>query len=434
MEVDETFEGLFNLTCGKSQYGYQKRLIETLKENNYIIINKSRQVGISFWFALYALLHALKGRTVLIVSPSERQSKHFLGYAKQFLSSVKQNITVKTRIDIVVESKTELFLANGGKIYSLPNSPNSTRGIKADVAIFDEYAHFLCGTDKENMEAILPSLSRGGKLILISTPFGEGNEFYNTWMHAEEMGFKPVLINWKECPDFYQDGETEGIQKIKRFLDEDSFKQEYDNTFLGDATSEFSYNLIKTCVNPNLQYDPNPKSDELYLGMDVGRHKHLSVLAWLEKNEEKFILRNLDVWKNTPFTAQENNINEVLRKNKVVNMNIDKMGLGEEMSERLHDIYPDIINPFVMSNESKHDLVTYLKKLFEDKKIEIPDDSFLINSIHQIQRSKNQSTGYTRYDAEESKETGHADAFWALALAALATKGEKDFDFVTLDL
>ena len=432
MNATEIFDTLFELSTpnNRKQYSYQRKLIKILKDHNKIIINKSRQIGISYWFALYSLLYALKGETVLIVSPSERQSKHFLSYSKIFLNLIRERIPEHKDLEIKLEeeTKTTLFFKSGGRLMSLPNSPNSVRGVRADLIVFDEHAHFLCGTDKEMMEAILPSISRGGKLILISTPYGEGNEFYNIWIKAEKMGFKTVLINWKECPDL-------NIKEIREVFDDDNFGREYDNRFLGDSTSVFSYKLINTCVNQELIYDPAPiRNSEVFVGMDVGRHKDLSVVAIVERKGEKLILRDLKTWRNVPFTKQKNDLIEILTRYEIINLNIDKNGLGEQLAEELNEMFPEVVNPFVFSNQSKQNLVVNLKKAFEDKTIEIPDDSFLINSIHQIQRSKTQGTGYVRYDAEVSKETGHADAFWALALAVIATKGEKEWDFVALDL
>ena len=91
-----------------------------------------------------------------------------------------------------------------------------------------------------------------------------------------------------------------------------------------------------------------------------------------------------------------------------------------------------MVNPIIFNNQNKEEMVLWLKKLFEDKNIEIPDDSFLINSIHQIQREKTK-TGHLRFDAEESKETGHADAFWALAQAALGFKEKEEVAFEVLE-
>ena len=420
---DEMFKSL-----GKEGlYDYQRNLLTSLNKDS-VIINKSRQIGISYFFAAYSLIWAVKGKTALIVSPSERQSKHFLSYSKQFLNEAKNKIerSQEHYLDLVEETKTSLIFSNGGMLVSLPNSPNTVRGYTADIVIFDEYAHFLNNTDKEIMEAVLPSLSRRGKLVIISTPFGEGNEFYNAWM--QKKGYEKVLINYKDCPDI-------NVEKIRDKLDIDGFEQEYNNRFLGDTTSEFSFKLIKSCINTELQYDPSPsKAEELYMGMDVGRHKHLSVVAIIEKKDEKLILRDLITWRSMKFTEQENNLIDLLERYKIKNFNIDKGGLGMDMSESLQDRFPEIVNPFDFTNKSKQALVTYTKKLFEDKKIEIPDDAFLINSIHQISRKKSQSTGYVTYDAEESKETGHADAFWALALAALGTKEGKTFDFEMLEM
>lgn len=66
------------------------------------------------------------------------------------------------------------------------------------------------------------------------------------------------------------------------------------------------------------------------------------------------------------------------------------------------------------SNTKKEEMALNLKKAFEDKLIRIPNDPLLIADIHAIKRTIGAKS--FKYDAKRN-EYGHADRFWALALA-----------------
>ena len=58
-----------------------------------------------------------------------------------------------------------------------------------------------------------------------------------------------------------------------------------------------------------------------------------------------------------------------------------------------------------------------LKELFDTERIIIPFDHNLIAQIHAIKRSVGVK-GF-KYDAKRNEDIGHADKFWALALACM---------------
>ena len=73
------FNSWFQKTLGKKLYSYQEHLLK--KHAQYNIINKSRQTGITTFLAAYGLYTAFKGKKVLVVSPSDRQSQHVMEIA-----------------------------------------------------------------------------------------------------------------------------------------------------------------------------------------------------------------------------------------------------------------------------------------------------------------------------------------------------------------
>ena len=57
--------------------------------------------------------------------------------------------------------------------------------------------------------------------------------------------------------------------------------------------------------------------------------------------------------------------------------------------------------------------------MLEDHGFLIPIDQDVSRSLHSVQKTRT-STGLSRFDAERSDATGHADHFWAAALAVHA--------------
>lgn len=68
----------------------------------------------------------------------------------------------------------------------------------------------------------------------------------------------------------------------------------------------------------------------------------------------------------------------------------------------------------LFTQASKESMALNLKKAFEDGLVEIPNDPLLIADLHAIKR-KAGARGFI-YDADRN-EHGHADRFWACALA-----------------
>ena len=244
-----------------------------LNQSKELIVNKSRQVGISYVVACIALIKAIGDKkTELIISPSLRQSKHMMDYIYNFHDKLKQKIGDYAN-NVVEETKTSIIFKGGGEIHSLPNSANTIRGFRADDIYIDEFAHFTNGTDKEIVEAIMPSISRGGTIRYISTPFGDQNLFYIFWQQPD----KPkLLINYHECPDL----KNEDIQRIRSTLGEDAFQQEYNNQFLSDMEGqEFPTELITRCIDSELEYVDMQKNKQYLGGADIGREHDLTAFV-----------------------------------------------------------------------------------------------------------------------------------------------------------
>ena len=99
---------------------------------------------------------------------------------------------------------------------------------------------------------------------------------------------------------------------------------------------------------------------------------------------------------------------------------IDKTGLGENIAEDCIDFYGEYkVEGIDFTVADKEALATGLKKNFDDLQLRIPMAQAIRNSLHSVKKYET-STGHFRFDADKTEETGHADHFWAKALATQA--------------
>ena len=388
---------IFKSAIHDTPYPYQLRLLQT--RQRFVVVNKARRTGISTAIAYKALLVALAGKTALLTSPSERQSYNLMSMIEAFLRSIPNKFLPL----LIEDSKSIKRFEGGGTIHSLPNSASQIRGFQGDFVVMDEAAHFLNGTDEEVYEAILPSITLGGSLMVVSTPFGDQNLFYKRW--TEKNDYEKILVNWHDCPPL-----ASQIEAVKREYDELSFDQEFNNQFRGEVESEFPRKLVEACVDANLEYEVNASGDTA--GFDVGRRRDLSAVVTVRRQGDIRIVVEKHVWAGVPFEEQQARALEIAKRVGV--FRIDQGGMGEAPSEWLRARSANVV-PVLFNDQLKTEMFLNLKRLFEQRLIRIPLDVRLMQSLSMIRRYYR--LGRVIIDAERTDELGHADEATALALA-----------------
>ncbi len=133
-----------------------------------ILLNCSRQSGKSTTTAIIGLHTAFyqPRALVLLVSPSLRQSREL--FAK--VSDFRRVLEPRPRLD--EDNRLSFTLDNGSRVVSLPGTSETVRGFSAPRLVVEDEAAFV---DDGLYGALRPMLAvSGGRLILMSTPFGRG--------------------------------------------------------------------------------------------------------------------------------------------------------------------------------------------------------------------------------------------------------------------
>ncbi|HEY3713868.1 MAG TPA: terminase family protein, partial [Jatrophihabitantaceae bacterium] len=152
----------------------------------------SRQAGKSTVSAVAALHCALyePGSLVLIAAPSQRQSVELFRTITRFYRVLGRPVAAEA------ENTMSLALENGSRIVTLPGDERTTRGYAAvRLLIIDEGAR----VPDDFYSSVRPMLAvSGGRLIALSTPFGQRG-----WFHAaatSERGWKVVRVPADQVP------------------------------------------------------------------------------------------------------------------------------------------------------------------------------------------------------------------------------------------
>ena len=336
---------------------------------------------------------------------------------------------------------------------ALPANPDTARGYTANVYL-NEFA--LHKDSRAIWGALFPSITRGKKIRINSTPKGKKNKFYDIWEHNPKFSKheEDIYQAVKEGLDLKDDeGNPSTPEDLREALDdEDLWQQEYLVKFLDEITAFLTYDLLNQVEEPDIDAMPLwaeelvsaacdafdvykrtkedvdlsplvmdiPFDGDLFLGMDIGRRRDLSVI-WLDELQEQ-ILRSRAVidLKRVPFWVQEKILHALLSMRNLRRACIDETGIGMQLAENAQILFgANNVEPITFTGANQEALAGLLKQNIEDQQSRIPAENHIRESLHSVKRYQT-PTGHFRFDAEKTEKTGHADHFWSKALAVMA--------------
>ena len=387
---------------------YRHQVLWLADPKRFKIANKARQTGFSTAIALEATVRtAFLGEDCLLVSASEKNAQEVLSKCSGWVDYFK-----RTGLELVVtsDSKSELAFSGSGKILSLAQNPSTVRGFTGNVYL-DEFAHH--SSDEAIYEAILPVASLGYQVSILSTPLGQSGKFYDIW--SDELRFPDYSRHKVDIYGAIRGGTPIEVESIRRNMDPDSFAQEYLCQFIDESTAFIPYDTIRGCIS-DYRGDGSGKN---FLGFDVARKRDLSVIVVLTEIDGKFYTKRIERMKGQTFAAQRALIERIIAEEKIDRGAVDATGMGMQMAEELHRAHY-FIEPVTFTAKDKERMAVITKRVFDNRQIQIPLDNDLITAIHSIRKTVTPANNI-RYDAEADNK-GHADEFWALALALDAAK------------
>lgn len=216
----EKYLSTFNASAGKmtpfSLFPRQKVFLTSLYENKCSIAIKHRQCGIttisSAWMAAQIVFASPDApETILCIANKLDQANEIVTKIRDFLLQVPRwywgndyyspdEKSEKNVKDIFTKnSKSQLELFNGCKVYARSSGPNAARGISAvSLLIFDEAAFIEDGLAVYSSAVAATASVPHSKIIMVSTPNGKDELYYNTYKQAiaKENNYNAVEFKW----------------------------------------------------------------------------------------------------------------------------------------------------------------------------------------------------------------------------------------------
>ncbi|MGE0543052.1 MAG: terminase family protein [Dehalococcoidia bacterium] len=190
-----------------------------------LLFNCSRQSGKSTVSAVLAVHTALTtpGALVLLLSPTLRQSGELFKKCLQVYRSAGRPVSPES------ETALSLTLDTGSRIVSLPGREGTVRGYSGvSLLIIDEAAR----VPLDLYVSARPMLAvSGGRLLALSTPFGNRGWWYEAWRSDEP--WQRFEVPATMCPRI----PASFLEEERRSMGEWWYRQEYQCEFM-DAQSQ----------------------------------------------------------------------------------------------------------------------------------------------------------------------------------------------------
>ena len=376
----------------------------------------SRQTGKSFATACEAVLHCLlhPGTLWVVLSAGERQAIEWMRKAKQWAEAVQLALAAydETRPGgNALMTRAEITFANKSRIIAIPANPDTARGYSANL-VLDEFA--IHEKPWDIWAAIYPSITNplsGQKLLrVVSTPKGMGNKFADLWHKNAAYSKHKVTIL-----DAVAQGLPVNLEELRAGVDDpDIWAQEYLCEFIDSSSVLLPYDLIAPCEVPTLDPSCVPPDAPLYVGMDVGRSKDLSVIHLGAKVNGTTHLIATEVLRKMPFAEQLQRLCTLAADRRVRRVAIDATGIGAMLAEEARRALGGKVEGVVFNAKTKGELYAAMRRAFEDKTVRIPAERDLREDLHAVQR--NVSTGGAITYSAPRNDDGHSDRASALAL------------------
>ena len=180
-------------------YPFQEKVLTLMRDNPYSIILKSRQLGISTLTAGYSLCMMIfhKDKNILCIATKQETAKNMVTKVK----FMYENLPSWLKVDTDENNKLNLRLKNGSQVKATSASSDAGRSEAVSLLLIDEAA--FIDNIGEIWASAQQTLATGGGCIALSTPYGTGNWFHQTWTRAEssENEFLPIKLPWYVHPE-----------------------------------------------------------------------------------------------------------------------------------------------------------------------------------------------------------------------------------------
>ncbi|WP_418648881.1 terminase large subunit domain-containing protein [Thauera butanivorans] len=405
------------------------------------LMEKSRQIGLS-WSTAYACVErtAAQGarQDQWVSSRDDLQARLFIEDCKMWAGIM--NLAARDLGEVVIDPKARisayvLEFASGRRIHSMSSNPDAQAG-KRGGRVLDEFA--LHPDPRKLWSIAYPGITWGGGMEVISTHRGSNNFFNELIREVRERG-NPKNISLHRIT--LQDALDQGfLYKLQQMLpadderqamdeaayfdfvrsgcaDEESFQQEYMCNPADDDVAFLEYDLIAAVEYAAGTDWQHCGGGRLYTGIDIGRKHDLTVAWQTEEIGGVLLTRRVERLQNMRKSDQEKIIYPMIEESD--RTCIDATGLGIGWADDAQDKFgAHKVEAVTFTPRVKEELAYPVRGRMEDRSLRIPYDPKTRAALRSVTKQTT-AAGNVRFTAERTAD-GHADEFWALALAVHA--------------
>ena len=423
-------EGLFD---------YQFSLFDNIGQRTRNIL-KSRQIGLTWYFAREAFVDALiSGDNQIFLSASRAQADMFKEY-------IKEAARIWFEHDLNGKDKIEINTRKGrATLYFLSTSSTTAQSYHGHLYI-DEY-FWIPKFEVLNKVASAMASHKKWRKTYFSTPSAKSHSAYPFWsgdiFNDRQKLSSKALVKFPEAEQLKEgclspDGQYRKVititdamkhgcnlfdlNQLKLEYSEGEFKQLFMCEFFDDSQSIFKLAELEKCITDISEWrDYKPDNDRPYaapvwIGYDPSRVRDgaaIVVIAPPTSINGKFRILERIKMMNQTWLYQTQKMKELTEKYRVEYIGIDITGPGAGVFEQVQQFYP-CVTPIYYTIESKTRLVLKAQQIIDENRV-LWDASWsdIAAGFMQIKK-KVTGTGLITYSGDRSDVVGHADAAWAI--------------------
>ena len=405
------------------------------------VIEKSRRIGMSWAEAYDNVMYAGENRgNIYYQSYNLEMTRGYITDCAAWAQAL--NIGAEAVGETIIEIDTDkipafrLPLASGREIVAMTSAPRAFRskGRPGDVAVIDEAA--FVDDLAEVLKSAMAFRIWGGRVHILSTHNGEASPFARLVSSIRD-GERPGRLHTVT----FADAVAQGLVRRQFAVTGRAWSPEAELAWVAEVREEYGADAPEeldcvpaagdgawlTWAQIHAVEHPDAGSPDLFargrtlIGNDIARRRHLWVAWVIELVGDVAWTREVVELHNEPFAVQDHTLDELVDRYRPTQIAMDQTGMGEKPVEDAGRRYgTQRVEGVIMAPAARLALAGALKRRVEDVTLRIPASTAIRRDLHAVRRSAG-PTGAPRLIASDDTD-GHADRFWAVALACGAAE------------
>ena len=409
----------------------------------FAVCEKSRRIGLSWADAYEGVLHAAEGRgNVFYQSFNQDMTQTYIedcaAWATRFglaASEIEETLISNEREQVL---RYRITFDSGKSIQALPSNPRVLRskGKPGDRYVLDEAA--FCDDLDELLKAATAMTQWGGQVRIVSTHNGQSNPFNKLVTEVREGKHSQYALHRVTLDDAIAQGLVRRIYSVTGQTWHADADADWRAKIVGGYLSREAADEELLCIPSqgggawlNWQWLRHAEHNDaglpeqyngghIYIGVDIARRNDLWVATVLERVGDVLWLRELRAERGITFAEQASIVADLVRRYNPIRIAVDQTGMGEAVVEQMQDAHgKSRVEGVLLTSPKRLAVATAIREALEDGRLRLPANEALRADLHSI-KAETGPTGAPRLVAERSGTDGHADRFWALALACAA--------------